>query len=269
MPKTRGNNKPNKTGRSQNSQGRFARLGHEIMSSAAYRSLQPNARALLLELVMLDNGRSNGALFLSEADAAARIGISDRKAVRRAFSALTDVGLIAMTKDAHFQVKVGQGRARCWRLTWLFDHANKQSASNDWRHSELLDSASRKRADAGLRSLKRYSKNQIPGVFSSHTPSLNVSRDAVAGVFSSPAKSENGANLPIAIGEDSPHYTAITKGGGERDPPETLSAFDGRIQRHLSRCPMGQKSPLTNQPKKGNLCRTIPTDSPPCSPSTA
>ena len=125
--------KVNAKGRNSEPQGRFTRLDHKLQNSLAYRSLTPNAKALLFELVSLDTGQNNGALFLSEDDAAARIGISSKKAVRVAFADLVDAGLIVMTKGAHFNVKTGQGRARTWALTWIFDYHNRRPPSNAWR----------------------------------------------------------------------------------------------------------------------------------------
>ena len=54
----RNKNKPNQTGR--NPTTRFARLDHRLLNSPAYRALTPTARALLVELTMLDNGENCG-----------------------------------------------------------------------------------------------------------------------------------------------------------------------------------------------------------------
>src|SRR5689334_1265733 len=84
--------KPNSTGR--NSTSRFARLDHRMLASNAYRALSPNARSLLVELVMLYNGENNGSLFLSVRDAAHRIGLADASAASRAFDELMALGFI-------------------------------------------------------------------------------------------------------------------------------------------------------------------------------
>src|SRR3546814_10003039 len=90
------------------------------MLSAAYRSLTPNARALLVEMMAMENGQNNGSLWLSIRDAAARIGLVNKESVGKAFDELTAAGLIALTKEAHFSVKAAEtSRARCWRLTFL------------------------------------------------------------------------------------------------------------------------------------------------------
>src|SRR3546814_2980510 len=81
----RKSNRPNKAVRNENPTGRFARLPHEVMLSAAYRSLTPNARALLVEMMAMENGQNNGSLWLSIRDAAARIGLVNKESVGKAF----------------------------------------------------------------------------------------------------------------------------------------------------------------------------------------
>tara|TARA_R110001599_G_scaffold193040_1_gene388721 strand:- start:7540 stop:8016 length:477 start_codon:yes stop_codon:yes gene_type:complete len=146
-------------GRNANSQGAFSRLGHKIQNSLAYRSTTPTEKALLMELIALEKGDNNGELFLSEEDAAARIGIVSRKTVRGAFMGLIDAGLIAMTKGAHFNVKTGDGRARTWALTWLFDYHNRKPPSNAWRDSVPTGEAA-KRASRGMRVVKQYHRSK-------------------------------------------------------------------------------------------------------------
>ena len=138
-------------------QDRFARLGYDLQNSLAYRCLTPTAKALLVELISLDTGENNGFLFLSEEDAAARIGVSSNKAVRAAFIDLTAAGLITMTKGAHFNVKTGQGRARTWALTWLFDYRNRKPPSNAWRDHSPRDRAANRAAKA-MASVKKYQR---------------------------------------------------------------------------------------------------------------
>ena len=155
--------KVNNKGRNANSQGSFARLDHNILHSAAYRSLNPAARSLLVEIVSMYKGNNNGALWLSVRDAADRMGVSDTKAASRALRDLESVGFIDMTKDAFFSVKASAtSRARCWRLTWEFDHANKKSASFRWKDWQAVaKTPEAKRADRGLRVIKAYRKAML------------------------------------------------------------------------------------------------------------
>ena len=152
--------KPNVHGRNRDGHYRFSRLDHRIQQSDAYLALSCNAKALLLELISLDNGHNNGDIFLSEKDAAARLGIGCQKTVRTAFVQLQSNGLIAMTKDAHFQVKTGIGRSRKWRLTWLYDYAEKKPASNDWQKYEPPDTRTAARVAKAREAIKRY-KGQV------------------------------------------------------------------------------------------------------------
>lgn len=159
MARNRGRNRqrPNATGRSEQTE-RFARLPHRILISEAYRSLDPNARAVLTELVMIENGKNNGSLWLGVADATDRLGMSDARPAMRAFVDLQDRGLIAMTKDAHFSIKAAEtARARCWRLTWLA--CDGKAATNAWEsYRAPAATKARKCADRGLSAMARYRK---------------------------------------------------------------------------------------------------------------
>ncbi|MDE0878821.1 MAG: hypothetical protein OSB00_09195 [Sphingomonas bacterium] len=148
--------------------GRFARLDHAHLSSPAYRALTPNARSLLVELTMMEKGNNNGSLYLSVRDAADRMGVADLKAAQRAFDELVDLGFIAMTADAHFAIKAGDGsRARCWRLTWQAV-PNKSGPSMDFlTRQPAPKTAARARMDRGCSALKRWTRKQMPVVDSS------------------------------------------------------------------------------------------------------
>ena len=158
-------NKPNKKGRNDNVPWRrFVRLGHDLLNQPAYRALSPTARALLVELAMLDNGRNNGSLYLSVRDGADRLGLVDMTAVRHAFDELQELGFIALTKDACFHVKASENsRARCWRLTWI--PVPKQcGATNEYADRQPNPKTkARKRMEAGLRALKRYRQSRDAG----------------------------------------------------------------------------------------------------------
>lgn len=155
--------KVHSNGRNATNRGRFARLGHDLLKSPAYRSLTPNARALLVEIISMENQRNNGLLWLSESDAASRMGVGCPKVARKAFRELVDAGFIAMTKNAHWNITAGEGRARCWRLTWEFNVAQRKPATNEWQKFEPTDKAARIRMDRGLRALADYRK-QLPQI---------------------------------------------------------------------------------------------------------
>lgn len=156
--RNRANKRANPTGRSEGATARFASLPHAILLSEAYRSLDPVARALLTDLVMIENGRNNGSLWLSVGDATDRLGLSDDRPAMRGFDDLVDRGLIQMTKDAHFSVKAAEtSRSRCWRLTWL--PCNGKPATNEWEaYTAPANTKARKAADRGLRAMARFRK---------------------------------------------------------------------------------------------------------------
>ncbi len=165
-------NRPNAKG--CNTSGRFVRLDHYLLESAAYRSLSPNARVLLTELAMIDNGGNNGAIWLSVKDAAARIGVNNLTSVSGAFNELVTAGFIRLTKDAHFRVKASStARARCWRLTWLSVPAASKPPTNEWKsYDPPSQSRQRKRMIAGQEAIKRFRKVQSEGktpVYELHT----------------------------------------------------------------------------------------------------
>lgn len=126
------------------------------------------ARCLLTELVMIENGKNNGSIWLSTKDATDRLGMTDQRPAMRGFENLQDRGLVKMTKEAHFSVKAAEtSRARCWRLTWLPSQGG--AASNEWeRYSAPPKTKERKAADRGLEAMARFRKaiasNKMPVV---------------------------------------------------------------------------------------------------------
>ncbi|MEH6789653.1 hypothetical protein [Parasphingorhabdus sp.] len=147
-------------GRNADTQTRFARFDHEILRSPAYCSLTPNARALLIQLEMMNNGSNNGSLWLSVRDGAARMGIANLGSASRAFHDLIEAGFIAMTKEAHFSIKTSEtSRARCWRLTYYF-LPNFGPATNEWKDFIPTNKDAIRRMNAGLRAHADYRKAQ-------------------------------------------------------------------------------------------------------------
>lgn len=90
------------------------RLHHWLLNTAAYRSLSPPARALLVELMSIYNGTNNGRLALSVRDAGTACCVSKNTAAR-AFRELTDRGFIVQIKPSGFSVK--SRLAAEWALT--------------------------------------------------------------------------------------------------------------------------------------------------------
>lgn len=158
----RNRNKPNHKGRNPTS--RFARLDHRLLNSPAYRALGTAARALLVELTMLDNGENNGSLYLSIRDAAGRLGMADLTAVRSAFDELQELGFIDMTEAASFHVKAAEkSRARCWRLTWLAGPGRKGPSMAFMDCRPQPGTKAHKRMERGTRALKAFRKARDSG----------------------------------------------------------------------------------------------------------
>lgn len=113
-------------GRSANS-GAHVRLQHWVLTSRAYRWLEPNGRALLVELYALYNGKNNGSIALSVREAAARLAVSCNS-VLLPFQDLQEFGFIRPKIKGAFSVK--NRRATTWILT-EFDHGH-ETATKDF-----------------------------------------------------------------------------------------------------------------------------------------
>lgn len=113
--------KPSKadaTGRSKR-EGAHVRTFVFDMQRPAWQTLDPGARALLLELKALFHGGNNGELYLSVREAGRRLNGTDKGAVMEWFWQLQDRGWIRPKVEAGFDWKTA-ARARmatCWRLT--------------------------------------------------------------------------------------------------------------------------------------------------------
>lgn len=218
--------KPNQTGRSDKT-ARFVMLPMRVLESAAYASLDLAGRAVLTELVALYNGRNNGSLYLSVADATARLGLSDTRAASRAFDDLEAVGLIELSKDAHFNVKTGEAsRARCWRIPWEAWPENpnraKRSPQFGWEQYE----ASGKRADRRLRVLAKFRKALVNGKFPDvdftvTEPNVTYPKPQAV-VESTPVKAKSHAKQPIVVGVKTPPYIDTTSGSWWQGEAESL-----------------------------------------------
>lgn len=149
--------------------GRFVRLGHSLLSSPAYRAASPQARALLVELAMMDSGKNNGTMFMSVRDAADRMGALDINTARAAIDELTSLGFIEATAESYFAMMDGNGsRARQWRLTWLAMPSKSKPPTHDYEHARPTDPRAQKRMAKGRKALERWTRKQNGGS-KSHT----------------------------------------------------------------------------------------------------
>ncbi len=164
MAKWRTTSRPNRKGRNPTS--RFVRLDHSLLNSPAFCALTTTARALMIELAMLENGSNNGSLYLSIRDATARLGLSDNTAAQNAFNELQEMGFIEMTEAAHFHIKASEkSRARCWRLTWV-PGPGRRGPSLEFKDREPPPQSKRRKGmERGLRARKAYRKRRDSGQF--------------------------------------------------------------------------------------------------------
>ena len=91
------------------------RLYSWLLNSPAYLSLSCPARALLVEITRLYNGRNNGQIGLSVRRAAERCNIA-RGTAQRAFTELQERGFIELVTKGAFSRK--SPHANEWRLTF-------------------------------------------------------------------------------------------------------------------------------------------------------
>jgi hypothetical protein len=219
MGRQRNSNKVNAKGRNQTS--RFARLDFRLLTSNAYRSLSPNARSLLVELAMLENGSNNGSLYLSVRDGAHRLGVADLTAASRAFDDLIALGFIEKTQDAYFRVKAAdKSRARCWRLTWQSGPARKAPSWTFLNREPEPKTVARKRMERGQRALKAYRKAKDSGhlpILDSDIEWCNAAPIAAASVKEfNTLNDRNGSIPPKPCIRESATHSAVTIGKGQR-----------------------------------------------------
>lgn len=210
--------KPNATGR--NNTSRFVRLDYRMLNSNAYRSLSPNARSLLIEVMMLFNGGNNGSLYLSVEDAAHRIGVADHHAASAAFKELQEMGFIEMTQDAYFWIKAAHtSRARTWRLTGEAGPGRKAPSCAYMVREPLLGTRARTRMERGLRALKRFRRDRSQGklpVVDSTMEGGNLGEEGTRAVVDSTTlECRNGGKPGFHCMVDSHHHIAATMGSTE------------------------------------------------------
>lgn len=222
MAKRHNRNRVNATGR--NNTSRFVRLDHRILNSNAYRSLSPNARSLLIELVMIYNGENNGSLYLGVRDAANRMGLADLTAASCAFDDLIALGFIRLTQEAHFRVKAAEAsRARCWRLTWEAGPGRKAPSWDFVEREPEPQTMARKRMERGLKALKAFRKardsGRLPVLDSDTFHPFGQAQPAASVLDSNTPKVQNGRSQPNAQVRVSATHIATPWGAGASSVP--------------------------------------------------
>ena len=100
----------------KNPRGNFVMLYHDIIESAAWKSLDANAQALYVHIAYRYDGKNNGRISISVREAAQALNASKDTAAR-AIKILIDRAFIAVAKRSGFNLKRGPGRAAEYRLT--------------------------------------------------------------------------------------------------------------------------------------------------------
>ena len=208
-------NKPDATGRDSKrlgSDGAVIILRRSFWLSPQVSALSVTARALLVELTAMYTGPAcNGKLFLSQVDAAHRLGLSDRKAVKSAFSELEGLGFLRCTVRGDFRIKAGGfARASAFWLNWK----SKGGASLGGDALPNLDFG---RLDA--RQKRRVSDRS--NVLTAYT------RAFFAGEDSSHANTKNGGNALPSRWEESSQHVYYQGGVGRACPTDIMRGMRG------------------------------------------
>lgn len=232
--------KPNAKGRDGERVGRSERsliIRRSLWQSPHISALSVTARALMVELTSMFNGSNNGAIFLSHSDAADRLGLSDRAAVRRAFDELLGTGLLTITAPGYFRVKAGAARANSYRINWVDEDGKPRSAeglpSLDYA---ILPERARVRLAKRAKALKAYvrdaAKEKSAGQETLHSPPLIVRSGAKSSIFggkagqeSSPGYSGMHAFSPFGGQQESCLHILHHRGNGDLRCPSCLNLF--------------------------------------------
>lgn len=98
----------------------------------AYRALNSDARALLVELRALYRPSTGNEVFLSVREARRRLANVGQAKVQAAFAALEECGWIEEVKAGSFDQKTGTGRARSFLLTNIGPDGSEASAKKTY-----------------------------------------------------------------------------------------------------------------------------------------
>ena len=122
-------------GRRRTKSSPFTMVPNWLTNTAAWRDLDPVARALYLELRQRFNGTNNGFIGMGCREAGEALNVG-RNVARRAFDSLLRHGFLHVAQGSTFDQK---RLAREWLLTELKDDRNGHLASKDftrWTPSE-------------------------------------------------------------------------------------------------------------------------------------
>ena len=226
-------NRPDATGRDSKrlgSDGAVIILRRSFWLSPQVSALSVTARALLVELTAMYTGPAcNGKLFLSQVDAAHRLGLSDRKAVKSAFEELEGLGFTRCTVRGDFRVKAG-GVARASQFWLNWKSANGSPAGSDAVPAldfDRLDARQKRRIAGRSKVMGDYTKAFSAGEDSSHWATIRADMGVAAGEESSHANTKNGGNALPSRWEESSQHVYYQGGRGRASPTDLMQSIRG------------------------------------------
>jgi hypothetical protein len=114
---------------------RHVRLYHWLLSTAAWQSLPPNARAAYVEIARRYTGTNNGRIHFSVREAADALRIG-KHAAAIALVQLKGRGFIVVTKRGGFNLRYKDQMATEWRLTEFNSDIDSGLATKDFTRWE-------------------------------------------------------------------------------------------------------------------------------------
>jgi hypothetical protein len=173
-------------------------LRRSLLHSPHFSALSVTARSLLFELQAMFNGTNNGTLFLSQRDAAARLGLSDLKAAKKAFDELFQLGFLTQTIGSSFHMKAGCiSKACAWRLNWINDSGRCTGPDAlPALDQTMLSKVQNRRIGIRMKILGRYLRKYSEGQFAVEESSTISARRAFAECLAVENSSTSGPRLP-------------------------------------------------------------------------
>ncbi len=95
-------------------EGSWSAVPHEVQRSEAYKRLSRNAKALMLDVIGMLDGKNNGALCLARSQMR-EFGWQCHKMLKRAIDELVSAGFIVQTRSWRFK----PARAALFAVTWF------------------------------------------------------------------------------------------------------------------------------------------------------
>ncbi|MFA5041430.1 MAG: hypothetical protein WC464_07340 [Bdellovibrionales bacterium] len=114
----------------RSAQEQFIALPYNMVKSDAWRSLSGSALKTLIELKSRFNGRNNGQLCLSYADASQKLRLG-HATIGKAFKELQAKGFLRLVKRGHWYGR----KATEWAITDKQWQGNPPT--NDWKHLRI------------------------------------------------------------------------------------------------------------------------------------